>query len=188
MSIEELTQISNQIQDSIRWATWIGAVAAVLAAVLAAYLTMKQNQIVRDQSRIFDKQNEILNRQLRVDLFKERMAVYGAILDFIPKFTAGFNISQSATDDFNKLRRGAVFLFKDDVNEYMKKIFELAVDIHTENIEIETLRKAPPLPKDQEEARLKLIRKNGEDVKWMTKQTDEAKSHFRPYMDVSEII
>lgn len=126
----------------------------------------------------------------RIQLFQERYQVYESLLKFIAVFTQKFEINSDATRDFNIARNRAEFLFKDEFSHYLKQIYELAVDIYSQNREIDALNtkaRATKLSAEAEKARRALIKKNAEDIKRFTDQLSAAKVKFKEYIDLSTL-
>ena len=114
----------NAIQFWIMVATGIGALAAIVAAVVAGYLTMKQNQIVLEQSRIFDNQNRIMKQQTNIDLFDKRYEVFEVVYNAIILLSNGEEIDGECYREFVKSKIKAHFLFEFDIVEAMQGLID----------------------------------------------------------------
>lgn len=75
-----------EIQNAARviatpnYATWISAVAALGAVIVAVIVAVKQNKISVKQNEIAKKQADISERQNRIALFEKRYEVYCELL------------------------------------------------------------------------------------------------------------
>jgi len=165
---------------------WINVVIAIgtVAAAVGAIIYMHQ------QSGIFAKQNEILDEQTKCQLFTLRYEIYEGMLEFLCVFIQNFEIDTPATKEFNILRARAAFLYDDDVNLYLKEIYERGVDIHFQNNEIKQLiEKARQglLNAEQEKKRLAVNQRNHDEIIWFSGQIEAAKLKFKDYIDLARI-
>ena len=173
----------SSVQFWIMIATWFGAIAASIAAGIAAWFTLKQNRIV-------DKQNEILANQSRIQLFNERYEIYKAMVKFMAIFLQMFKMDREATNEFNILRDKAHFLFEKTANDYLKRIYKMAIDISSDNDKIGRIIQQSggnPLPPEQEKEYGLLVQKHHDDTISFSAQFEESKKEFAKYLDLSKI-
>ena len=116
--------------------TMVAAAAALKAVIVARRIAQNQNKLQETlANRQFDlqkAQQELLERQLRKDLFDRRFKVFTDTREFIRPILSGPSAFTPESDEYRRFRetmQTADMLFGVEVREYLEDVNRTAVDL-----------------------------------------------------------
>ena len=145
---------------------WVDLFSALLTPVIAVVGTL----IAIQQWRI----NQI---KLRHELYQKRLDVYTAFCELLGAIVRSANVTDEELRAFLQKTRESHFLFEDELCNYLREVYEKAVDVQCNHTMIHGHGSLPV-----GEERTKTIQKNTELLKWLSRQFESGRERFRPYM------
>lgn len=136
---------------------------SLIVGLLAAYIAYQQW-----------KTNHL---KLKHDLYERRLVVYDSLMEFLADVVRLGNCNLKTLLEFNRRTRESRFLFGKDVSEYLQRVYENGVDLHTAEEQFAAL--------PQGEEKIAVIKKRTEKTKWLSDQFIEAPDLFEKYLRLS---
>ena len=128
---------------------------------------------------IADQQRKINRNKLRFDLYDRRFTLYNEIKSLLGSIV---RMGDASDDDLMGLMRNtkeAIFLFKEDIPEYIAEIHKKANELH--RLEKEIANKVSVA--DREEA----SKKREKVFEWFSKQFEECTEKFKKYLSFENV-
>ena len=119
-------------------------------------------------------QYRLSKEKFKLDMFDKRYGVYKNTQVFLTKILRDAKIEMEDILEFRAGTQDSVFLFKEDIPNYLKNIDNKALDFW------EIHKSLDGVPKGEE--RSKMCRKQTELLGWLTSQLPELKNKFAPYV------
>lgn len=119
-------------------------------------------------------QYSVNKEKFKLDLFEKRFQVFVATRKLLFVVLQKANIMIEGLFEYRANTAEAAFLFDSDITDYLKKIDEMALSLHTLH---ETMK---PLPVGEE--RSEKAKAISDHLRWLTDQLPELKPKFSPYM------
>ena len=105
-------------------------------------------------------------------LFDRRVPVFRATIAFIREAVKGGRMDLKPLWAFAGATDEAVFLFDDEIAEYLRQLYRQGVRLHTVSVMLEPPEKRTP----------ELVREDADLLLWFTEQFDVARGTFVPYL------
>jgi hypothetical protein len=132
-------------------------------AIVGAYIAWRQHKNAQDK--------------LRLDLFDRRFQVYRGVMDLLASIARDGNISDQDLPNYYKETDQHRFLFKQDLQDYLKEMRQKAIRLRQLNRLIDPDANVP------DEKRDPAIEEEGQLLAWFTDQIDgEVAKRFTPYL------
>ncbi len=119
-------------------------------------------------------QYRLSKEKFKLDMFDKRYGVYKNTLDFLIKIRDTRKIEMEDIFEFKAGTQDSVFLFKEDIPDYLKNINKKAFEL------LGIHESLDGVPKGEE--RSKMCRKQTDLSHWLTSQLPELKNKFAPYL------
>jgi hypothetical protein len=116
----------------------------------------------------------IAQERFKLDLFDKRFSVYKGVQVFLKDILHKLKVDLSQIVQFREDTQDSVFLFGDDITEYLKK-FDLKA---CELLGLQEERKNLPIGEENS----KKCKEQTELIRWFTDQLPELKKIFSPYL------
>ena len=151
---------------------------ALLIAVFGSYIGYQQY--------LLNKKMVKLNSQnLKWNLFEKRYKIYHLTKEILLKITQDNTIDPVKLRDYNFSIRERVFLFENDINEYIQTMTENGISISNST---DKLKKEFKLPEATEEYK-RLIESNLNLSRWFTFEYQEnVETRFMKYLNFQDLI
>jgi len=124
----------------------------------------------------------LAGRQLKLALYDKRFPVFEKTLDYIAFVHKNGTTTPQLTFEFKRDVLDKKFLFKNDVQDFVQKLYDNGVKLWTTS---EVLKGSEYGGGLSEESRVSMILEVGELKKWFVVQEPVAKTLFEPYLRVS---
>ena len=147
------------------WLQYLQACAVVLIPLIGIWIALQQVQIAR--------------MKLRFDLYEKRFAVFEAARKLVIEAITHGDISTSALSAYSLRIADAVFLFDDELSNYLRQLFH-----HANNLSV-LKRAIEPSPVGSSQ-REDLVRRAGEETVWFNNQVNELVLQFKPFLKLDE--
>lgn len=141
-----------------------GLLAPIIGSAVA-YIAYQQHKTNRDK--------------IRLDLYDRRFKLYKEMTSFLGSIVTIRNISDNDLVNFLRNTRDAVFLFKDDIPNYISEIYTQAIELQLKDKEVG----GKILGVDTKKA----IEKQAEVFKWFEKQLEECTVRFKKYLSFENV-
>jgi hypothetical protein len=138
----------------------VPAFVAVIVAVAVACISYQQYRLSKDK--------------FRLDLFDKRFSIYKGTQRFLTHISTKAKVEMDKLFEFRGDTQDAIFLFGDEISEYLRSIDQKALDMWSR---VEELRE---LPQGQERSRL--CRENTNLLHALIKELPNLKDVFAPYL------
>ena len=119
-------------------------------------------------------QYKLSKEKFKLDMFDKRYGVYKNTQVFLTKILRDAKIEMEDIFEFRAGTQDSVFLFKEDIPDYLKNIDNKALELW------ETHKNLDGVPKG--EKRSEISRKQTELLGWLTSKLPELKNIFAPYL------
>jgi hypothetical protein len=119
-------------------------------------------------------QYRIAQERFKLDLFDKRFSVYKGVQVFLKDILHKLKVDLSQIVQFREDTQDSVFLFGDDITEYLKKIDLKACEL----LGLQEERKNLPIGEENS----KKCKEQTELIRWFTDQLPELKKIFSPYL------
>lgn len=120
------------------------------------------------------QQYRLAKDKLRLDLFEKRFSVYKGVQVFLTKVMSKGRVEQDDLFEFRAATQDAVFLFEEDIPEFIKSLDEKALTVNTIGEQLEGI------PRGEERSRL--VGQRSEGLRWLWGQLPHLKDVFGPYL------
>jgi len=118
-------------------------------------------------------QYRLSKEKFKLDMFDKRYGVYKNTQVFLSKFLINPKIEMKDFLEFRAGTQDSVFLFKDDIPNYLE-------DIHKKAFDFWEIRR--DLDGAQGDERSEMVREKTELFRWLHNQLPELKNKFAPYL------
>jgi hypothetical protein len=142
------------------WLQYLQALAVVLIPPIGAWLAWQQVQIARVK--------------LQHDLYERRYAVFNAARKLLAEVVAHRTPSEVGLRAYTISTADAVFLFNDQIAEYLRELRKRAIILETIHSVMEPL---PPGDK-----KVELWEKASKEFLWLNDELDTLVSRFKPFL------
>lgn len=132
----------------------------VIIGISVAILAYQQYRLAKDK--------------FRLDLFEKRFSVYKGVQVFLTKIMSKGRVESSDFFEFRGSTQDAVFLFENDIPDFIKSLDEKALAVNT----ITEQLKGSPIG----EERSRLVEQESERLTWLLNQLPRLKEVFGPYL------
>jgi hypothetical protein len=139
---------------------YVFTILTIINAFFVAFVVFMQFRLSKDK--------------FKLDLFDKCYGVYKNTQVFLTKILRDAKIEMEDIFEFRAGTQDSVFLFKEDIPNYLKNIDNKALDLW------EIHKSLDGVPKGEE--RSKMCRKQTELLGWLTSQLPELKNKFAPYL------
>ncbi|MBL6750465.1 MAG: hypothetical protein ISP90_08075 [Nevskia sp.] len=112
--------------------------------------------------------------KLRLELFEKRLAIFDAVRSFLAETVREAAPSQAAQFKFLSETRGALFLFDQEIADYLERIWKTCIDLEYFRTELGNNNSA--------ENRGELARKRRDAMNWTAQQLTELRDRFAHFM------
>lgn len=120
------------------------------------------------------QQYRLGKEKFKLDLFEKRFAVYKGMQIFLTHVMIEAKVDLQKFFEFRGATQDAVFLFENDIPDFIKQIDKKALELKTVSDE------RRDLPKGKEKSRL--ARQERELLEWLNDQLPRLKEAFSPYL------
>jgi hypothetical protein len=118
----------------------------------------------------------LLSKQkFRLDMFDKRYGVYKNTQVFLTKILRDAKIEMEDIFEFRAGTQDSIFLFKEDISDYLKNIDNKALELWETHKSLDGVQKG--------EKRSKICYKQTELLDWLTAQLPELKNKFASYLE-----
>jgi hypothetical protein len=132
----------------------------VIIGISVAVLAYQQYRLAKDR--------------FRLDLFEKRFSVYKGIQAFLTKIMIKGRVELDDLFEFRAAMQDAVFLFENDVPEFISSFDKKALDVNAIGEQLKDL----PIG----EERSRLVKQQSERLMWLLDQLPRLKDVFGPYL------
>jgi hypothetical protein len=150
-----------------------------LVDILSAALTLVIAGVV---AYIAVQQYRVNKMHLRYESYERRLRVFKAVQTFLSVIARDGSANFHQCTQFYSDASEAVFLFKKEIQEYIKQLYYKGIDLTTLHERLYPSDGSPGLPKGKE--RSKVARKKKEVLEWFLNELDNSKWIFRKHMGV----
>jgi hypothetical protein len=116
----------------------------------------------------------VSRERFKLDLFEKRFAVYKGVQVFLSYILRGAKVELEELFKFRADTQDAVFLFGDDIPDYIGQIDKAALEL------MATAEELKDLPVGEERSRM--AQKKTEQIKWLIDQLPKLRRVFGPYL------
>ncbi|GJM04048.1 MAG: hypothetical protein DHS20C09_00390 [marine bacterium B5-7] len=131
------------------------ALIPIALAILGSYIAIQQYRTNR--------------KKLKIELFDKRYAVFIAINQYLGVVMRDVSVDHSQRSEYLAGTRGAEFLFKKEITEYIDEIWSKSIDLCTWA---------------EDELTSTHATERGEHMKWFGRQFSEIDERFKKYMQL----
>jgi hypothetical protein len=142
------------------WLQYLQALAVLLIPLIGAWIAWQQVHIARVK--------------LQHDLYERRYAVFDAARKLLAEVVAHRTAPEGALRTYTIATADAVFLFNDQIAEYLKELRKRAIILETINSIMEPL---PPGDK-----KVELWEKASKEFLWLNAELDALVGRFKPFL------
>ena len=114
----------------------------------------------------------------RLDLYDKRYPVYLATQEFITRIVSTAKITNAQIFEFLRKSKDKEFLFGEDIQKYLKVVYEKACDLESIILELKNTSRGAE--------RNKLVEKEGDLLRWFTDQINICKNEFIKYLAINK--
>lgn len=145
----------------------LSAALTPILAILAGYIAWKQWRTE--------------HLKLRHELYDRRLAVYVATMEFLSQILRNAKATDEERRDFLHRTRESLFLFDDDLAEYLDSLYKKSIDLRSHETMLHGSGSSLPIGPE----RTKMAEANGALLKWFSDQFAETKQRFSRSMRLS---
>lgn len=154
---------------------------SLIAVLIAGFGTV----ISLQQYRLNKKMATLSSQKVKWDLFEKRYKIYHLTKEILFEISQNNKIDLSKLRDFNFSIRERVFLFEDDINEYIKTIRENGIEINHTSEKLSGLIEFPAGTKEWKE----ISDRNWELIRWFSAEYQEnVENRFMKYLNFQGLI
>lgn len=121
--------------------------------------------------------------KLKLDLYKKRFDVFNSTKCLLGKIIRNGDVTNDELLDFLRSTDEAIFLFKQDISDYLKELYQESLNLQRYEKRIHSSDFSKIEVKEQE----KILDKRGEIFSWFTKQFEVCQQKFGEYLNFENI-
>ena len=129
------------------------------------------------------QQHKTARYRLRLDLYNKRFNVFNSTKSLLGKIARNGNVTNEELLDFLRSTDEAIFLFKQDISDYLRELYEKGSTLQR----FEKRINGSDFSKIEVKEKEKILDKRGEIFSWLTKQFKVCQQKFGEYLNFENI-